>query len=284
MLTRNQTDWTVEFNTWLEPYLEALGHPARRRWAMPYLHRLLAPGERKSIRPLCDRIAHGAHEQIHHFVCASPWDTAPLETLLAREAQHLVGGNDAVLIVDDTTLPKKGIHSVGVGYQYSGAVGKMTNCQCLVSITLAQFEVPVPVALRLFVPKEWTDDVDRCDRARIPEARWSPKTKAEIAHEEIDRVQAAGVEFGVVLADAGYCGAEFRKTLSARGFTWAVGVPRTQKVHPLEVRVLPPPRIFRGRRPTHPVVTEDRMSVETALSALPDEAWLELRKAHGHQG
>lgn len=64
----------------------------------------------------------------------------------------------------------------------------------------------------------------------------------------------------------------------------AVGVPRIQKVYPLEVRVLPPPRIFRGRRPTHPVVTEDRLSVETALNALPDEAWLEVRKAHGHQG
>lgn len=99
----------------------------------------------------------------------------------------------------------------------------MTNCQCMVSITLAQFEVPVPVALRLFVPKEWTDDVDRCRNAGISNGYEQPKTKAEIALEEIDRVRAAGVEFGVVLADAGYCGAEFRKALSARGFTWAVG-------------------------------------------------------------
>jgi SRSO17 transposase len=109
MPSQLSNDWDTEFDTWLEPYLQALGYPARRRWATPYLHGLLAPGERKSIRPLCDRVAHGEHEQIHHFVCASPWETAPLETLLAREAQHLVGGNDAVLIVDDTTLPKKGI-------------------------------------------------------------------------------------------------------------------------------------------------------------------------------
>ncbi|NJK46463.1 MAG: transposase [Pleurocapsa sp. SU_196_0] len=71
-----------------------------------------------------------------------------------------------------------------------------------------------------------TDDVDRCRNAGIPNGYEQPKTKAEMALEEIDRVRAAGVEFGVVLADAGYCGADFRKALSARGFTWAVGVPR----------------------------------------------------------
>lgn len=280
----NPADWNAEFDLWLEPYLETLNHTARRRWATVYLRGLIAPGDRKSIRPLCDRVALGQHEQVHHFVSTSTWDTAPLETLVARKAQRLVGGKNAVLLVDDTTFPKKGDGSVGVGHQYSGTVGKMTNCQCLVSITLAQREVPVPVALRLFLPNKWVSDAKRCDQAGVPKDRRAPRTKGEIALEELDRVRAAGVEFGVVVADAGYCSAEFRQALSARKLTWAVGVPRVQKVYPLSVRVLPPPKHFRGRKPKHPVVTEDRMSVEQALNALPDEDWLELSWRKGTKG
>ena len=65
----------------------------------------------------------------------------------------IVGGDDAVLVVDDTALPKKGAHSVGVAPQYCGQLGKQANCQSLVSLTLARGEVPVPVGLRLFLPQ-----------------------------------------------------------------------------------------------------------------------------------
>jgi SRSO17 transposase len=141
----DHTDWNTELNRWLEPYLQALGHKSRQQTAPIYIRGLIAPGDRKSIRPISDRNAPGQHERIHHFVSTSTWDATPLETLIAQEAQQLVGGKDAVLIVDDTTLPKKGDYSVGIGHQYSGTVGKMTNCQCLVSITLAKHEVPIPV-------------------------------------------------------------------------------------------------------------------------------------------
>src|SRR5919199_5310863 len=78
------------------------------------------------------------------------------------------GGADAVLIIDDTALPKKGVHSVGVAPQYCGALGKTANCQSLVSLTLAHDDVPVPVALRLYLPKEWTQNRARCRKAGVP--------------------------------------------------------------------------------------------------------------------
>jgi SRSO17 transposase len=170
---------------------------------------------------------------LHHFVTtapwdAAPWDAAPVDARLAVAAQRLVGGPDAVLIVDDTTLPKKGTHSVGVAHQYSGAHGKQPPCQTLVSLTLARREVPVSLALRPFLPKAWTDDAARCRRAGVPEARLAHRTKWQLARDEVDRVRAAGVTFGCVLADAGYgMVAAFRQALSARGLTWAVGVLRT---------------------------------------------------------
>jgi len=249
-----------------------------------YLRGLLAPGERKSIRPLATRVAPAEGEQLHHFVCASGWDPAPLERVLVGMAQRLVGGRDAVLVVDDTTLPKQGHHSVGVAHQYSGTLGKNTNCQTLVSLTLARGEVPIPVALRLFLPAEWTADPDRCRRAGVPAVRCAARPKGEIALEELDRVRASGAAFGVVPADAGYgCSAAFRRALSARGMTWAVGVPRIQKVYPPDVQVRPARVPPTGRPPTHPVPTAPRATAEAVLDARP-EAWQTVTWRRGTNG
>jgi len=157
--------------------------------------------------------------------------------VLAEEAGCPLGGPDAVLVIDDTGMPKKGTLSAGVAPQYCGELGKQANCQSLVSLTLARHEVPVPVGLRLFVPKAWTDDPARCTAAGVPAAARQPRTKPEIALAEIDRVIDAGMRFGCVLADAGYgLSAPFRQGLSARGLTWSVGIPRTQKVYSADAK------------------------------------------------
>lgn len=117
-------------------------------------------------------------------------------------------------MIDDTALPKKGTMSVGVLPQYCGQLGKKANCQSLVSLTLAQGEVPVPVGLRLCLPENWTSDPLRCAQAGVPEAAMAPRAKGEIALDELDRLTAAGVRFGAVLADAGYgASAAFRQGL-----------------------------------------------------------------------
>lgn len=107
-------------------------------------------------------------------------------------------------MIDDTALPKKGTMSVGVAPQYCGQLGKKVNCQSLVSLILAQGEVPVLVGLRLFLPEKWTDDPARCVQAGVPEAAMASRAKGEIALDELDRLTAAGARFGTVLADAGY--------------------------------------------------------------------------------
>jgi SRSO17 transposase len=120
------------------------------------------------------------------------------------------------LIIDDTSLPKKGTHSVGVAPQYASTLGKNANCQTLVSVTLASREVPLMVGLRLFLPEGWTNDTARLARAGVPENRRVYRRKPEIALAEIDRVRAAGVRFGCVLADAGYgMSGPFRQGLRA---------------------------------------------------------------------
>src|SRR5437879_12217661 len=103
-----------------------------------------------------------------------------------------------------SAVPKKGKHSLGVAVQYASALGKNANCQTLVSLTVARGEVPVMVALRLFLPETWTSDPARLKRTGVPIAYRVARTKPEIALAEIDRMISAGVRFGCVLAAAGY--------------------------------------------------------------------------------
>ncbi len=234
-------DWREELGRWLKPFLGLLGHKARRQMCPLYVSGLIGPGDRKSIQPMAERVALGDYDQLHHFVAAGMWDATPVETELLVQADRLVGGNDAVLVVDDTAIAKKGTHSVGVAPQYASALGKTANCQTLVSLTLARGEVPVMLTLRLFLPESWTSDRARLKRAGVPAEYRTARTKPEMALVEIDRVIAAGVRFGCVLADAGYgMSAPFRQGLTARKLAWAVGIPRHLKVYPADVQMIWP--------------------------------------------
>src|SRR5215212_4381330 len=275
-------DWEPAFGEWLKPFLEALGHKVRQRWAPVYVRGLLGPGERKSVQPMAARVAPADCDQLHHFISSPAWQTAPLAAVLAREADRLVGGPEAVLIIDDTALPKKGEHSVGVARQYAGVLGKTANCQALVSLTLARGEVPVPVALRLYLPETWCRDRRRCAEAGVPADRRAFRGKGAIALEEVDRLRAAGVRFGCVLADAGYGGsAAFRRDLASRAPLWAVGISKTQRVYSAAVKLRWPAPQGRGRPRRHGVPSERPMTAAAALKRVP---WHPIRWRQGTKG
>src|SRR5881227_3060656 len=274
-------DWEAELRGWLEPFQERLGHRARRRMCPLYVSGLIGPGDRKSVQPMAKRLVLGEYDQLHHFIAAGVWEASPVETELLVQADRLVGGRDAVLVFDDTALPKKGTHSVGVAAQYASALGKTANCQTLVSLTLARGEVPVMLALRLFLPDSWTNDRVRLRRASVPAEYRTARTKPEMALAEIDRILAAGVRFGCVLADAGYgLSAPFRQGLTARKLTWAVGIPRHLKVYPADVRMIWPVA-GRGRpRQRH---VPDVLSIP-AKDMLADAHWRTISWRTGTKG
>src|SRR5216110_413128 len=273
--------WKEEPERWLKPFLNRLAHKARRRMCPLYVAGLIGPGERKSIQPMAERLVPGDYDQLHHFVAAGVWDAAPLETELLVQADRLVGGSDAVLVIDDTAMPKKGRHSVGVAAQYASALGKTANCQTLVSLTLARGEVPVMLALRLFLPEGWASNQARLKRAGVPSEYRTARTKPEMALAEIDRAIAAGVRFGCVLADAGYgLSAPFRQGLTARKLAWAVGIPRHLKVYPVGVQLIwPVAGRGRPRRRSIP----DHLSV-AAEDMLAKAKWQTVSWRHGTKG
>ncbi|MBS1035910.1 IS701 family transposase [Gluconobacter cerinus] len=274
-------DWREDLEAWLAPFIEALGHKARARMCPAYIAGLIGPGDRKSVQPMAARADEINYDRLHHFIAAGIWDRALVEAALVKAADRLVGDEAGFLVIDDTALPKKGTHSVGVAPQYASSLGKTANCQSLVSVTLASREVPVMVGLRLFLPDEWTSDPERMARAHVPEDKRTSLTKPEIAIEEIDRVIASGARFGCVLADAGYgSSGPFRQALSQRGLSWAVGLSRRQNVYPADVALVFPNAKVGKRRKYH---VPDQSPV-AAQASLATEKWHRVSWRRGTKG
>ncbi len=273
--------WKADLERWLSPFLDALRHKVRARMCPAYVTGLIGAGDRKSVQPMAARDGGVNYDQLHHFIARGAWDSAPLEKALLAEADRMVGGTDAWLIVDDTALPKKGEHSVGVAPQYASTLGKNANCQTLVSLTLASGEGPVMVGLRLFLPESWSSDPVRLSGAGVPEDQRIYRTKPDIALAEIDRIRAAGLRFGCVLADAGYgLSAPFRQALSERGLRWAVGIPFKQKVYPAGVAMIFPVA-GRGRPRKRHIPDATSMSAQAMLEKAP---WRKVSWRRGTKG
>src|SRR3954449_12516559 len=274
-------DIDADLDHWLEPFLDAIGRSTRRKMAPLYVRGLLGSGGRKSVQPMAERLGLSSHDQLHHFIGSRAWDDAPLWRVLAEQVDRQIGGAGAVLVVDDSGLPKKGELSVGVARQYCGELGKVANAQVLVTLTLARGEVPLPVGMRLFLPSAWTDDPERCEAAGVPAAARTAQSKPAIALAEIDRVREAGLRFSCVLADAGFGSSPvFRHGLDERELTWAGGIACTQLVYPTTVK-LRPAYTPGGRPAKHPLPSRAPLS---AAEMLATQRWHRITWRNGTKG
>jgi SRSO17 transposase len=235
------------------------------RWAGVYLHGLLTDGERKSIEPLSRRVtlpsnltSQDPEQALQQFVNQSTWDEqAVLARYRALMAEHFATLS-GVFIIDDTSFPKRGQHSVGVSHQYCGALGKRANCQVAVTLHYTSPRGHFPLAVRLHLPESWTTDTKRMNAAGVPDEFCVPKTKGQIALELLDKTRAEGIAGGVVVADAGYGNSgEFREALATRGLHYIVGVQAETVVFAQQPHWVRPPRGRRGGQPTRWVLADD---------------------------
>src|SRR6202142_448964 len=163
-------------------------------------------------------------QSLHHLVAKAPWRD---ETLLGEVRNHVLPamqkqGSVVAWIVDDTGFPKKGTHSVGVARQYCGQVGKQDNCRVAVSLSVATWSSSLPIAYRLYLPKEWAEDAERREKTEVPE-EIQFQTKPDIALDQIRAAMAGDVARGVVLADAAYGNSnEFRDGVTELGLQYVV--------------------------------------------------------------
>jgi SRSO17 transposase len=215
-----------------ELFLPALRRKGYIDWAFVFLVGLIEDGDRKSVEPLVERVSwlpqcRGADpiQAAWHWLSKGKWDPEEPLAIYREVLRRRCDGPDSAFVLDDTSFPKKGEHSVGVAHQYCGALGKRANCQVAVSLHYATEKGHHPLSMRLHLPESWTSDKERLKTACVPEERWDYRTKHEIALELLDQAIAEGHQARYLLTDAGYgSSTPFRRGLQTRGLTYAVGV------------------------------------------------------------
>jgi SRSO17 transposase len=227
-----------QLSDFVEQFALALGRSERRYWCKLYLTGLLLDGERKSIEPLAARVPGGDDQCLQQFVNQSPWSPEAVQQQLIRLLVQRFGKTPGVLALDDTSLPKKGDHSVGVARQYCGSIGKVANCQAVVTWHFTNSKaVHFPLLGQLYLPESWTSDAERLQRAGVPQEQQGFRKKWEIALDLLDQMPEE-VAYEAIAMDAGYGEIrEFLGELDKRKTTFVAQVPESHGFWPADIAV-----------------------------------------------
>jgi len=261
-----------------------IGHVNRTGPLRDYCTGLILPGERKSVEPMAARTAPARtaaqHQSLLHFVGIATWSD---EKVLAKVRDLVLpaiekDGPIEAWIIDDTSFPKQGRHSVGVQHQYCGQLGKQANCQVTVSLSIANHSASLPVAYRLYLPQDWSKDRARRKKAGVPkEIKF--KTKPEIALEQIRWACEAGLPRGVGLMDAAY-GNDSR----LRAGMTELGVPYVASILPNTLMWGPGTEPRRKGKPLNNTGRRDQpelISAKEVMLGLPKDAWRTVKWREG---
>lgn len=254
--------------------VSGLPHVRQRDNALVYVRGLIEQGGRKSLQPTLFRLEESSarYESVQQFLADSPWDP---RLLMRRCAERVAPEIDVVAwLVDDTGIAKQGKHSPGVKRQYSGALGKIGNCQITVSVHAVGARGTLPLGWSLYLPEEWCGDELRRARAKVP-ASVAFETKPQLADGLIAQASGWQVPLAPILADSAYGDdSAFRTRLHARELEYLLAVSAQLSVYGPETAFAVPERNGSvGRRRS--VARPDRKpeSVRALAERLPKSAW-----------
>src|SRR5271166_6077894 len=287
---RTANDSESRFSGYVEGLVSVIGHADRAGPLHDYCVGLMLPCERKSVEPMAavtapERTA-AQHQSLLHFVGNAGWSDEKVlakvrEMVLPEVERH---GPIEAWIIDDTGFPKQGRHSVGVTRQYCGQLGKQDNCQVAVSLSVANHHASLPVAYRLYLPKDWAKDHTRRRKAGVPK-EISFKTKPEIALEQLRWACEADLPRGVVLMDAGYgADTDVRANITTLGLSYVAGIMPNTTVWAPGTGPLPPKKWSGQGRPPKLIRRDARRgpnSVKALALALPANAWCTIKWREG---
>ncbi len=224
---------------------------------------------------------------MQHFITESKWDARAVIDHVAVEVSTVLPKRKLTgLIIDESGWSKKGNKSVGVGWQYCGNLGKVSNRQVEVFACLSNGDFASMVDARLYLPKDWCDDPARCDEAGIPQENREFKTKLELAVDIIDQQVDNEVSFDFIGAD-GYYGNDvnFASTIENHGYIYMVDIHSDQKIYLNRPElILPERKSNRGRIPTRLKATEENISVSEYLENLQHSDWQTLKVRNTSKG
>ena len=280
MIDRTATVRIQRLIRWLEPFQRCFGHRAQRLALRTYVQGVFSDSDRKSMQAMLARVTEPvSYQAFQHFITHAPWDA----DRIWRRLLELLPERRGVLIIDGTSFPKQGPHSVGVARQYCGALGKIANCQVAVTAALWTGTRAWLLGALLYLPQSWSENAPRRAAARIP-STVPFQEKWRQALTLIRRARAAGLHLTAVVADAEFGDiTAFRRLLHQWRLPYALGVSRHLTVFRGTPAVHIPPSARTGRpRSQLVLVTDTRPITVRALAlALPARAWRRVTWRNG---
>ena len=251
-----------------------------------YLAGLVTKCPRKNMERMEEFVEDFSYQNQQQFISDSPWDHSKLMQQVAQGVDQLLGGEDSVLIIDESGFEKKGQMSVGVSRQWHGRLGKVDNSQVGVFAALSNGETGSLLTTRLYLPTSWTDDPARCKQAKVPKEKQEYRTKIELAWEMIEEMRTQSLRFGWVAFDALYGNSPWLlRKVEAAGLVFVGDVHRNQHLYLKDPQpYLPAPKRSKGRQPKKLKTAEDSIEIEDAFEQVPAEQWEKVMVREGTKG
>ncbi len=262
--------------TFMKPFVCIFQGQAADQHAKTSVCGLLSNVERKNIASIASRFGQ-SRLPLQSFIGWDAWDDAPLREELRGQVKTHLGQGDGVLVFDPSGFPKSGRESVGVARQWCGRLGKVDNCQVAISLGYVSRKGHTLVDTRLYLPKEWTKDKARLDKAGVPKASRAYRTRHQLALEMLEHNGAALPHRWIAGDDEMGRPYWFRRRLEALGEQYVLAVPSNTSMRDMEVE--PPASSGRGRRPQRPW-----QHVKAWSQSLDDTAWHRIDVRDGSKG
>lgn len=262
-----------ELECFLERYAVHLGHAGNLTHARQLVHGLLDGSDRRNVENIAEAVEGGVVRTLQKFVSQGAWEDRALLGELRSQVVEAMGDENAVICVDETGFPKKGMKSVGVKRQYSGILGRVDNCQIAVFLNYVSQGEHMLLDRRLFLPEDWATDLPRREAAGVPDDVVF-RTKPELAVAMVAEAVAAEVPFRWVAGDSLYGDSP----------TFVQGLRALKKWYVLDISsairvwLRCPKRLRSGK------AAESPLTVAEAMKRLPAGAWKKMTVAEGSQG
>src|SRR6266852_383545 len=263
-------------STFMKPFVSIFQGQTADQHAKTSVCGLLSTVERKNIASIASRFGQ-SRLPLQGFIGWDAWDDAPLREELRGQVKRHLGQGDGVLVCDPSGFPKSGRESVGVARQWCGRLGKVDNCQVAMDVGYVSRKGHTLVDTRLYLPKEWTKDKARLDKAGVPKAFRAFRTRHQLALEMLAKNGAALPHRWIAGDDEMGRPAWFRRRLAALGKRYMLAVPSNTMLRDLETPA--PAYGGQGRPPQRPW-----QGVATWTTSLGDDAWRRIDVRNGSKG
>src|SRR3989442_166378 len=236
--------------TFMAPFVETFCRQEPDQHAHTSVCGLLSDVERKNIESIAYRFGQD-RLPLQRFIGWAPWEDGPLRQELTRQVAEHLGHADGVLVFDPSGFPKSGTESVGVARQWCGRLGKVDNCQVAVYLGYVSGEGHTLVDMRLYLPKTWTQDRARLDKAGVPTDRRGYRSRHKLALDMLEHNGASLPHAWIAGDDEMGRPYWFRRRLDRLGERYLLAVPGNTLMRDLEAA--PPTSSGRGGRPPRPL-------------------------------